>query len=344
LIHAADWPSVSIVHQVPIPPEIKSILDSLSIRPASTSRASSVPSMDRRSSANSSPSHKSNLTLAKSPAIAIPTKARPGGSPQPNSSLVATTPRGFGSTPSSVPSSSMEHFLTIRRQAHPEIEKRPDAPHSSHSSPARKNVDLEASLSRRNSGSRPSVTAITQLLAAATLSTDSQPQSIRRCASVSGPSSTPLKTTPSPPGTRPIERGTSSLASRLPPKRPSINISSASSSSGSSDGLGSATDGTVTSDGGFTDYLSDESEAELQRQAEARAALVAQNQAEEQEFRAARQQLAHVDLQPPKSWNLPRFTGSSAHPIRCFTVFIEFYGIYRNRSQRLVLTTWCIRP
>jgi hypothetical protein len=63
------------------------------------------------------------------------------------------------------------------------------------------------------------------------------------------------------------------------------------------------TDGTVTSDGGFTDYLSDESEAELQRQAEVKAAIVAQNQAEEQEFKAARQQLADVDLRPPRSWN-----------------------------------------
>lgn len=62
-------------------------------------------------------------------------------------------------------------------------------------------------------------------------------------------------------------------------------------------------DSTVTSDGGFTDYLSDESEAELQRQAEVKAAIFAQNQAEEQEFKAARQQLAHVDLRPPKSWN-----------------------------------------
>jgi len=85
-----------------------------------------------------------------------------------------------------------------------------------------------------------------------------------------------------------------------------MNISSASSSSGSESGessLGSMTDSTVTSDGGFTDYLSDESEAELQRQAEVKAAIVAQNHAEEQEFKAARQQLAYVDLRPPKSWN-----------------------------------------
>ncbi|OBZ76912.1 hypothetical protein A0H81_03992 [Grifola frondosa] len=68
------------------------------------------------------------------------------------------------------------------------------------------------------------------------------------------------------------------------------------------DSSGSSSETTVISDGGFTDYLSDESEAELQRQAEVKAAILAQNQLEEQEFKAARQQLAHVDLRPPKSW------------------------------------------
>jgi hypothetical protein len=58
----------------------------------------------------------------------------------------------------------------------------------------------------------------------------------------------------------------------------------------------------MRSDGVFTDYLTDVSEAELQRQAEAKAALVAQNEAEELEFRAARQALRNVELRPPKSW------------------------------------------
>jgi hypothetical protein len=123
-------------------------------------------------------------------------------------------------------------------------------------------------------------------------------------------------------GVRLGDRGTNLIASRMQPKRP---LSVVSSSSGSSEGLGSATDGTVTSDGGFTDYLSDESEAELQRQAEARAALLAQNQAEEQEFKAARQQLAHVDLRPPKSWNLPRFAGSSPH-VSAYSANIPYSG------------------
>lgn len=83
-----------------------------------------------------------------------------------------------------------------------------------------------------------------------------------------------------------------------------LDVSSSSeSSSDSGSSRSSLSDATVISDGAFTDYLSDESEAELQRQAEAKAALVAQNQAEELEFKAARQQLAGVGLRPPKAWD-----------------------------------------
>ncbi|KAG8911757.1 hypothetical protein FRC01_005539 [Tulasnella sp. 417] len=60
---------------------------------------------------------------------------------------------------------------------------------------------------------------------------------------------------------------------------------------------------TVTSDGAFTDYLSDESEAELQRQAEARAAQLRRLRAEEAEFNAAKRGLANIDLQTPIAWN-----------------------------------------
>jgi hypothetical protein len=89
-------------------------------------------------------------------------------------------------------------------------------------------------------------------------------------------------------------------------QRPSIGEAfatmsiSGESSASSSDSGGSET--TIISDGGFTDYLSDESEAELQRQAELKAAMIAQSHQEEQEFRAARQQLVNIDLRPPKSW------------------------------------------
>ena len=79
-----------------------------------------------------------------------------------------------------------------------------------------------------------------------------------------------------------------------------LSVTSPSSASSSS---GSSASSDITVDGGFTDYLSDESEAEIQRQAELRAALIAQTKVEDQEFKAARQQLATVDLRPPKSWN-----------------------------------------
>lgn len=70
----------------------------------------------------------------------------------------------------------------------------------------------------------------------------------------------------------------------------------------SSDGGSRSSEGTVTSDGGFTDYLSDESDAELQRQAEVRAAIMEQNRQEDNEFRLARKQLASIDLKPPSAW------------------------------------------
>jgi len=89
-------------------------------------------------------------------------------------------------------------------------------------------------------------------------------------------------------------------------------ISAHSDSSDSSSQSGSS-DGTITSDGGFTDYLSDESEAELQKQAEAKATILAQTHAEEQEFRAARQQLAGVDLRPPKSWGAGNGSSQMTH-------------------------------
>ena len=318
-IQAADWLSVSVVHHVPIPPDIRALLDNLPIKisaPVTNSRSASgqslMPSLDRRNSRSSSPCQKSNHALAKTIPVTASGK-RPGGSPQPSTlPLVTANPRGSGSN-SLAP---VENAQLSRRQTHTETpEKRHEQPRSSHSSPSRKNIDLEHSITRRSSSARPSVANITNLMTSTNLSAPDIPPetSNRRRGSVSTPPAVPPKPAPV---TRTAERGTAPLVPRTQPKRPTVDISSASSSSGSSEGLGSATDSTVTSDGGFTDYLSDESEAELQRQAEARAALLAQSQAEEQEFRAARQQLAHVDLRPPKSWNTasaPRPSGPSTH-------------------------------
>ncbi|KAF8897431.1 hypothetical protein BD779DRAFT_375885 [Infundibulicybe gibba] len=315
LIQAADWRSVSIVHHVSIPPEIKAALDSLSIRgnpiptggrSSSANSKSGMPVFDRRNSGNSSPSSRSS-TLSKSSSVSITGKVRPGGSPQqlPLAFVNNLSRTSSGNAiSSSVPTaSSMEQYQNQRRQALMDSpDRRVEGTHSSQSSPSRRHIDLDTAVTpRRSSVRRPAVTPATASVSVSPVSVDSRSQNaqspVRRRASVSN-SNPPAKSTPSP---RPADRPTSFMIPRSA-KKDEDSISSASSSSGS-DGRGSMTDSTVTSDGGFTDYLSDESEAELQRQAEARAALVAQNQAEEMEFKAARQQLAHVDLRPPKSWN-----------------------------------------
>ncbi|KAK0230800.1 hypothetical protein IW262DRAFT_1471212 [Armillaria fumosa] len=223
LIQPADWRSVSIVHHIPIPPDIKATLDGL--RPP---RAPTKPAPDRK---GSPPTAKS----PPMPPISIPPKPR--GSPK----------QGTAS-------------LSLSRSTPPA--DKPATPPS----PARKAIDLDgATTPRRNSST-------------------ARPPPNR-----------------SPP-TQPLERRRTLVPSPTskPAPRPKKDEDTVSNASGSS---GSMSDSTVTSDGGFTDYLSDESEAELQRQAEARAALVAQNQAEELEFKAARLQLTHVDLRPPKSWD-----------------------------------------
>lgn len=76
--------------------------------------------------------------------------------------------------------------------------------------------------------------------------------------------------------------------------------SAVTSSSGSSSAADSLT--TITSEG-FTDYLSDESDQELQRQAEAKAAELAIAKHEKDEFDAALHTVRHLTLQPPPEWN-----------------------------------------
>lgn len=327
-IQAADWHSVSVVHSVPIPPDIKALLDNLSSRTSpgnvGGARGPSMPLMDRRNSANTNPS-KNTSPSAKTSPVLVPSKVRTNGSPQLlQTNLTKPDSRG-GGVPSSLPSTSaMDQYQSQRRQTSLDHADKSRSP-SSRNSPSRRNAELDESISRRGAGSRrPTITGPpTPPMSVSKVTLDAQkdpqttPPSLRHRASVS---STNLIKTPSPPSSRTAaERQNATVSSRPQSKRPSLevsmaavnissapNISSAISSSSSGSGgssRGSMTDSTVTSDGGFTDYLSDESEAELQRQAEVKAAIVAQNQAEENEFKAARQQLAHVDLRPPKSWN-----------------------------------------
>ncbi|KAJ7638703.1 hypothetical protein FB45DRAFT_1054950 [Roridomyces roridus] len=261
LIQPAEWRSVSVVHHVPIPSEVKVALDNIPSRgssvPSTSPVRSSKPPVDRRNSSAS----------AKSPAMPIPSKSRANGSPQMTaSSVTSTSSRGSGGSGGSGGGEESHK----RRETVGE-----------NSSPGRKQLDLADPLTppRRNSGPRPPAKVV--------------PDERRR----SPPSAqSPKVSSKSSPPVRAVDPP-------KPQKKAEPPLSSASSSSGS-DSL--RTESTITSDGGFTDYLSDESEAELQRQAEAKAALVAQNEAEEFEFRQARQALANVGLKPPNVVRPPK--------------------------------------
>ena len=304
MIQAADWRAVSIVHRVSIPPEIKLALDSFSQKgllvqsTTITSRSSPgkfISSAARRNSGATTPS-KSNILSAKAMNTPIQGRGRSLQATDGGANLSRSSSTSMIS--SSVPS-SMDRSLT-RKKASMASERRIDGTQSAQSSPSRKPTDIENPVPPRRMSStrRPAVTPATTSVSVSKIVADSRSQSNH---------DTPLKFRTLIPGS--VD---SSAASRNADHGPSFIIPrsskneddcGASSSSGSSGGRSSLTDNTVTSDGGFTDYLSDESEAELQRQAEEKAAVFAQMQAEELEFKMARQQLAQIGLRPPKSWN-----------------------------------------
>ncbi|KAI6047291.1 hypothetical protein EDC04DRAFT_2864390 [Pisolithus marmoratus] len=306
-ILAADWPTVSVVHNIPMPPEIKSILENLASRgsplPGITSSGRSqgpqatVPSLDRRNSGNS-PTSRANLSPAKTQPVSIPTRGtRSGGSPiQSSSSLAGTTPRAAGPLSSST-NIHLDHSSISRRQTYTE-----GSADKSRVPAVRRATDADGSLSRRSASVRPSLSTAAPSFNSSKSFSDYLPPH--------QPLPYPPVPHPSPVESCPLssqetsDRTLSSRRSALEGMMAALDIGgSPESNSDSGSSRGSESDATVISDGAFTDYLSDESEAELQRQAEAKAALVAQNQAEEQEFKAARQQLVAVGLRPPKSWN-----------------------------------------
>ncbi|TCD67670.1 hypothetical protein EIP91_012036 [Steccherinum ochraceum] len=309
LIGAADWPAVSMVHHIPIPHDVKSLLDSITSansRPSPTGSMRGYPqahssSMVRRGSYHLATPPKPDNTPTRSAPMAIPNKGRLTGSPpQLSSSLTSTTSDASGgdTSSSSLPNSSaMDQYVLQRRPA----EARADKPSGeSKNSPGRKSAELTGSISRKGNTSgasnRPSISAATPSMSLSKVTVDAQPRSRGRigASTAATPSSTLSRASERPTATPPRKSLEGAMAN--------LKVSSA-----SSDSSGSNSETTVISDGGFTDYLSDESEAELQRQAEIKAAQIAQNHMEEQEFKAARQQLAHVDLRPPKSWtgNVP---------------------------------------
>jgi len=309
---------------VSIPPEIKMALDGLSqkgllAQPNSitnrSSPAKSTPSVARRNSGATTPS-KSNILSAK--AMNTPIQGR-GRSLQATDRGANLSRSSSTSMISSSVSSSMDRSPATRRKftAPTTSERRSEATQSSQSSPSRKFTDIENPDTPRrvSNGRRPTVTPATTSVSVSKVVANSRSQS-NQDAPLKRRTSIPGSADPSAPS--PATRNTDQAPSFIVP-RTSKNEDdcSASSSSGSSDGRSSLSDNTITSDGGFTDYLSDESEAELQRQAEEKAALFAQMQAEELEFKMARQQLAHVGLRPPKSWN-PTNVSSTPSPANTF--------------------------
>lgn len=249
--------------------------------------------------------------------MAIPTKGRSGSGGSPQQANASLSPRigGGDGTPSSLPNASaMDQYQNNRRSAMDVFaDKRPDPLNTSQNSPGRKPAELFGTVTRRSSEQRrPSISSIT---GSAPVNKGSADQTSQRRRTIPAPATTSATApsnsspqdklaVPARPPDRPAPERTvetaaaarrgSTIEEAVIDKVERISLSSSASSGSSGDSSETA--------GGFTDYLSDESEAELQRQAEAKAAIVAQNQMEELEFRAARQQLADVDLRPPKSW------------------------------------------
>lgn len=307
-VQIADWPAVSVIHHVPIPGDVRALLESLGQRIPPFAQnvvntrgvfpSSQPPSISRRGSAVVASALRGEIMPVKSASLPIPVKLRGGGSPQQVVSPLVNNPSrtSLESSPgSTVSTNSMDQIVLPRRPAvDTQPEKRRDNSRESKQSPGRKHAELNGTLSRRASTQRPSLSAV---VAVAKSNNDTP-----RKGSGGNPSPPPTNSIRGTDRTHERNTSTSTLRQRSPLDLEVAGLSIRSGSSSASSDSGDGSETTVISDGGFTDYLSDESEAELQRQAEIRAAIIAQTQVEEQEFRAARQQLANVDLRPPKSW------------------------------------------
>lgn len=121
-----------------------------------------------------------------------------------------------------------------------------------------------------------------------------------------------------PPPTEPLSL--SSLTTSLS----TLRVSSAMSDSGSE-----SSSTTVRTDS--TDYLSDESEEELQRLAVARAIAIERQRVEEAEYESARRGLRDIDVTTPVQWG----AGAPAPSVRS-TQYLSFGEVaqYSSRRQR----------
>lgn len=260
-----------MVHHVSMPPEIKAILDSV------------VGPTPLRGSGQSSPQPLPVIgaTLGRSAGLQTTGSSSPGRRAGVTASTFVKPDGKSGRSGYSPPQTASSLSRTTGRNSL-DSERKRDA------SPGKKQLEMESP--RREPGRRSSVSV---LLAPKPSKDDYTPEREKRRTLNAINTNTVTPSQRSSPSnsirSKSLEAGLTELSIASP------------SSAGSSSGSSASSD--ITVDGGFTDYLSDESEAELQRQAEVRAAMLAQTKTEEQEFRAARQQLATVDLRPPKSWN-----------------------------------------
>jgi hypothetical protein len=273
-----------------------------------TSSPVSPPPFDQRSSADS------GLSPTSRTQPAISSKSRSSGSSKETVAVSlagGTTRAPRPDSPRTSKSTRLDFGPTHHRKTSVgDVWKRSHSPNMP--SPLQRSIELERVESSRSATRRSSVKKATST----SVKSPADTSILRRRASIIEGLS-PKSVPDAPIGRGPEPRETIS-ASRPNIKKSSLEIdfsvlsisgSNAPESpinahcgiSDSNSGSGSS-DNTTSSDGGFTDYLSDESPSELQRQAVAKAALLAETHASEQEFRAARQQLAGVNLRPPKSW------------------------------------------
>ncbi|KZV69859.1 hypothetical protein PENSPDRAFT_608095 [Peniophora sp. CONT] len=271
-IPPADWPAVSAVHGVQVPQDVKTLLDSINVpKPGSpqSKQQSSSPNLGSPTQSSRSSPSATQAKPPRTPPLAIPPRATRALAKErkdkdsPERQSTSNSKDASPNTPS-----------PLRR---PSVSRAPKQPATDERTPP-------ATLRRRSS----TADARRDQPPARERERDIPPRNATIGPSRTAPRASALDTD--------FGMGQMSLNSPLSP-------TGGSGSDGGSVSGGSSSDGTVTSDGGFTDYLSDESEAELQRQAEARALVLAQSHAEDAEFRAARKQLAQVDLRVPKAWN-----------------------------------------
>jgi len=326
-VQPADWLAVSVVHRVTIPPDIKALLDKV-MGPAANGQLPTInTSASRTLSSNgttTSPTSErkkrvfpTSNPVSRSPSMSIPQKVQKGGSPQmrPSSLTTSASRAPTGGSPGAVNtiSSSIEASTPtqLRRPGPADTPvKRVEGFRTTPPANARKLAEADGmSTIHHTPTTRPSLANVIQL-SSPSISTlaDVAQRPLKRRASLSSNTSNPQairaskSSSKSSSSAAPSKLDSTSLESSLK----SLSVSSESrsgnmSQTGGSDGSSSRGASTITSEG-FTDYLSDESEAELQRQAEQRAVVAEQHRMEEEEFKAARQQLAPIGLQPPQAW------------------------------------------